>query len=543
MFTSIGKGLRIGALIALLAISSAWAQDGALGGGDTGTTVPLLMINQDSKPASDASAERIQVTFGESEKDLLTREAVQKLEAPIESLEFSNADLRNVIRIIGERLNINFIFDANDINGNITLRLRNIRLRDALDSILKTRKLAIIVDPSGIFRIVPQEQINRKTIETRTEVIQLNWIRAEDVAKTMKPFLSSDTEGRLVPNTESNSVIITDVPPQIEVVRKLIKQIDVPERQVMIEARLVDINIGALKDFQTDISVSKLNDPKDWQTGTPYLDENNEVKYATIPLQDTLGVVDNLLEGASVKGGVGTVALGDTISILGERYNLNAVFTALETRQIVQVLANPKVSTLNNLKAVIDITKKIPYTNANNDAGGQTTVMVEFQDSGIKIGVTPNITPNGFVRMNIDLSQKLDRGRAATATSLNPMPAHLIDERNATTNVIVSSGATAVLGGLRQLDTSERVDGVPWLHRVPVLGWLFKNKNYDQSKVDLLLMMTPTIVDENQRLTDKEKSYYGKIDTEWKLPDYMMDDVANQDDLSKQGGVQKNEKK
>ncbi|MEN6627587.1 MAG: secretin N-terminal domain-containing protein [Candidatus Sumerlaeia bacterium] len=542
MFTSIGKGLRIGALIALLAISSAWAQDGALGG-DTGTTVPLLMINQDSKSSSLDSAERIQVTFGESEKDLLTREAVQKLEAPIESLEFSNADLRNVIRIIGERLNINFIFDANDINGNITLRLRNIRLRDALDSILKTRKLAIIVDPSGIFRIVPQEQINRKTIETRTEVIQLNWIRAEDVAKTMKPFLSSDTEGRLVPNTESNSVIITDVPPQIEVVRKLIKQIDVPERQVMIEARLVDINIGALKDFQTDISVSKLNDPRDWQTGVPYQDENNETKYATIPLQDTLGVVDNLLEGASVKGGVGTVALGDTISILGERYNLNAVFTALETRQIVQVLANPKVSTLNNLKAVIDITKKIPYTNANNDAGGQTTVMVEFQDSGIKIGVTPNITPNGFVRMNIDLSQKLDRGRAATATSLNPMPAHLIDERNATTNVIVSSGATAVLGGLRQLDTSERVDGVPWLHRVPVLGWLFKNKNFDQSKVDLLLMMTPTIVDENQRLTDKEKSYYGKIDTEWKLPDYMMDDVANQDDLSKQDGVKKNEKK
>lgn len=540
MFTTIGKGLRIGALIALLAISSAWAQDGALGG-DTGTTVPLLMINQDSKPSADASAERIQMTFGESEKDLLTREAVQKLEAPIESLEFSNADLRNVIRIIGERLNINFIFDANDINGNITLRLRNIRLRDALDSILKTRKLAIIVDPSGIFRIVPQEQINRKTIETRTEVIPLNWIRAEDVAKTMKPFLSSDTEGRLVPNTESNSVLITDVPPQIEVIRKLIKQIDVPERQVMIEARLIDINIGALKDFQTDLSVSKLN--KNWQNGTGYIDEAGEGKLAVLPFEDTLGVVNNLLEGASVKGGVGTVALGDTISILGETYNLNAVFTALETRQIVQVLANPKVSTLNNLKAIIDITKKIPYTTANNDAGGQTTQIIEFQDSGIKIGVTPNITPNGFVRMNIELSQKLDRGRAATATASLPMPAHLIDERNATTNVIVSSGATAVLGGLRQLDTSERVDGVPWLHRVPVLGWLFKNKNYDQSKVDLLLMMTPTVVNENQRLTDQEKAYYGKIDTEWKLPDYMMDDVSNQDDLNKLGAAKKTDKK
>lgn len=554
MFKRLSNGWQIGAAAALLlaCMSPAWCQDNAIKGNPAAAPAAApqqfkVEVAPDATPKPEGvGSERIQVTFGESEKDLLTRAAVEKLNAPIESLEFSNADLRNVIRIIGERLNINFIFDAGDITGNITLRLRNVRLRDAMDSILKTRKLAIIVDPSGIFRIVPQEQINRSAIETRTEVIQLNWIPAEEVAKTMKPFLSSEKEGRLVPNKEANTIIVTDVPPQIEVIRKLIEKIDTPQREVMIEARLIDINIGALHDLSTDLSISKLNG--DYQSGpvdhtlTKTITNTDGVissviedKFTNSSLSaaDTLGVVNNILDGISVKGGTGSLALGDTINVLGTKYNLNAVFTALETRNVIQVLANPNVRTLNNLPATIDITQKIPYTEANNDAGGQTTQKIQFQDAGVKILVTPTVTSTGYVRMGIQLSQKLDRGRAATASSELPLPAHIIDERNATTNVIVSSGETAVLGGLRQLNAADRVDGVPWLHRIPLLGWLFKNKSNEQAKTDLLLMMTPTIVTSNKKLTEKEQKYYDLIDKEWNKPDYMMDDVSNEADLNK----------
>ncbi|MCE5228111.1 hypothetical protein LLG95_00760 [bacterium] len=529
MFTRKSNGWQFGVLaVLLLATCPVWGQDGAMDGKELAAGPALKVeappVNIVAAPNDAKGSERIQLTFGESEKDLLTRAAVEKLDAPIESLEFSNADLKNVIRIIGERLNINFIFDAGDIGGNITLRLRNVRLRDALDSILKTRKLAIIVDPSGIFRIVPQEQINRSVIETRTEVIQLNWIRAEDVATTMKPFLSSDKEGRLVPNMESNTVIITDVPPQIEVIRKLIEKIDIPERQVGIEARLVDVNIGALRNLSSNISVSKTNEVRDRQAGAPGYSDLNQYGL------DALGVVNNLIEGASVKSGMGTLALGDTIGIFGQDYAVNAVFTALENRDIVEILANPRVTTLNNVPANIDIVEEIPYISAAQVNNGVQTNTVEFRPAGIKILCRPIITPNDYVRMEIELDQKIFRKRVGSSND-DLYNAPQIDERKAKTNVIVRTGETAVLGGLRQQNKNESISGVPFLHRVPLLGWLFKDKRYNQTKTELILMMTPTIIRDNHKLTEKEQKFYNKIDTNWNIPDYNMEDVSTLGDL------------
>ena len=483
-----------------------------------------------------AGPERIELVFTEPEQDILPRAAGEKLDAPIESLEFANADLRNVIRIIGERLDINFIFDTDEISGAVTLRLRNVRLRDALDSILKTRRLAIIVDPSGIFRIVPQEQINRKLVETRTEVIQLNWIRSEDVEKTMQPFLSSEEDGKLVANIESNSIIVTDVPPQIQVIRDLISRIDIPERQVQIEARLIDINIGAARELKSRLSVSKLNEPGDTQDGRIMVEGVDsegipQLGLVGIPMAEPLGVVNNLLEGFSAEKGKGTLAFGEQISLFGNDFALNAAFTALESRNVVEILANPKVTTLNNVPANISIIEKIPYLESvQGPSQGTLTAEVEFEKAGVEIMVRPIVTPNDFVRLQIDLSQKIFRERVGGG-ELDP-PA--IDERMAKTNVIVEDGATVVLGGLRQMRRLEGVDGVPWLHRVPLFGWLFKDKIHDQSKTELVLMLTPRIIKAATPLTEREQEFYDKIDKNWDLPDYMMDDVSNHDDLKEQ---------
>lgn len=471
--------------------------------------------------------EKIEVTFEESEQDILTKQALEKLDVVIESLEFSNADLRNVIRIIGERLNINFIFDAEDIQGKVTLRLRNIRLRDALDSILTTRKLAIVPDDSGIFRIVPQERVGRKSVETRTEVIQLNWINAQDVQKTMEPFVSEDV-GVIVANEESNSLIITDVPPQIEVVRNLITQIDIPERQVMIEARLADINIGKAREFSTNWSMSKLNEGRDWQEGTFVVDDINQetglpiLKAAKIPYADQLDVVNNLLEGFSMSGGKGTMAFGEQVSLFGNDYSINAAFTALENNNVVEILANPRVTTLNNVPAKIQIIERIPYIEAvQGPTQGTTVAEVEFEEAGVNIMAKPIITPNGFVRMEIELEQRIFRERVGGG-ALDP-PA--IDVRDAETNVIVEDKSTVVLGGLRQKRKLEGTDGLPWFSQIPLIGWLFKDKIYDQRKTELVLMMTPTIIAKSTTLTDQEQYWYDKIDNDWHLPDYFFDET------------------
>jgi type IV pilus assembly protein PilQ len=483
-------------------------------------------------------SEKIEVTFEEPEKDILTRRAMDKLEVIIESLEFSNADLRNVIRIIGERLDINFIFDAGEISGKVTLRLRNVRLRDALDSILTTRRLAIVADRSGIFRIVPDSQVGRKAVETRTEVITLNWISSLDVKETMEPFIS-DGFGKMQANEESNTLIVTDVPPQLEVIKGLIREIDKAERQVAVEARLADVNIGAIRELGTRWTAHKPNEVNhfldgskpnqtvitefDEMTGDPIFGPLLDYQGASdFTFDDPLNIVSHLFEGFAFGGGAGALSLGDTVGVLGDNYNLNATFSFLESRNIVEILANPRVTTLNNVPAKIEIIEMIPYIEAvQGPSGNTTTNEIEFEKAGIEIQVRPIVTPNGFVRLEVEIEQRIFRERVGGG-ALDP-PA--IDLRQAETNVIVADGHTVVLGGLRSQRKLEGINGVPWLHRIPLLGWLFKEKNYDQQKLELVLMMTPRIIEEAVSITDREKYWYDKIDTDWHLPDWFFDDV------------------
>jgi type IV pilus assembly protein PilQ len=455
-----------------------------------------------------ADGPTMQMNLAEPEKDVLTRQAESKLDVQIGSLTFKETDLADVIRFIGKKLGLNFIFDAAAIQGKVTLTLQNVRVRDALDSILSAQKLAMVPDKGGIFRIVPQAQVGVKEIETKTEVIQLNWVQAADVDKTMKAFLSKD--GRIETHEESNIVIITDTPPNVANIKDLIARVDQPERQVMIEARLVDINLGNTKDLGTEWALSH---------------KRRDSSYSNTTLggdTDVLNVVNALNQGLSFNGtDGGTLAFGGTVGILGQTYDLNAVFTALETLKVVQILANPRVSTINNVLADIHITKNIPYSNTTNN-NGTTTVSYQLQETGVEIKVRPIITPNRFVRMEINLDQTIDRGAVTTPDSSNPAPMHIVDSRKATTNVIVENGATAVLGGLRQLDTTDTTKGIPWLDRIPLFGWLFKNKSSNHDRTELVLMITPKIIEDASVVTDREKVLYNRIDKSWKKAEQIM---------------------
>lgn len=503
-----------------------------------------------------STGERINMIFAKPDQDIITQQALEKLNVMIESLEFANADLQNVIRIIGERLNINFIFDAQDINGKVTLRLHNVRLKDALDSILTSRKLGIIADRSGIFRIVTDDRMGRKQVETKTEVLQLNWISAEDALKTLKPFITEGV-GKIEFNQESNSLILNDVPPQVEIIKDLITQLDKPERQVLIEARLVDINMGMLRELGTKWSATTVNRDaisthKTFTAGSPAVGATAETPSKTVvdkflggslfssetvqkladgtvvgsasipPAYGAGGAAMTLLNGLDFSKGTGTVNFGEKVGIFGKQYDLNATFTALDNKNIVQILANPRVMTLNNVPAKINLMEKIPYIQASGMTSTGTSVpTIAFEDAGVDISVKPIITPNGYVRMEIVLKQSIFRGRVGT----NALDPPQIDRRDASTTAIAADSETVVLGGLRQLRRSEQMNGVPWLSQIPLIGWLFKDKNYDQSKIELVLMMTPRIVQDNLKLTPHEKELYAQIDNNWHLPDNFFDDV------------------
>jgi type IV pilus assembly protein PilQ len=469
-----------------------------------GTDESMMTSGSFEEPASGQS---IQMDLAEPEDDVLTRAAIEKLDAEIGSLTFKDTDLSDVIRFIGRKLDLNFIFDSDVVKGKVTLTFRNVRVRDALDSILTAQKLALVPDDSGIFRIVPADRVGGQEVETRTEVIELKWVNAADVKRTMQPFLSP--HGKMELNEESNVLIITDVPPNLVNIKELIGKIDKAERQVMIEARLIDVNVGALRNLGVSWTASQANKASAKEPGAPNV--------------DVLGVANVLYEGLGYSSGVGSLALGDRVGLFGQDYNINFVMDAFESRDIVEVLANPRVTTLNNVPALISIIEKIPYQEAvQGPSQSAVTIEVEFERAGVDITVRPIITPDDFVRMEINLAQMIFRERVGT----EPLAPPRIDERKADTNVIVKSGNTVVLGGLRQIRKLEGTRAVPWLHQVPLFGWLFKNKNHDQQKTELVLMMTPTVIKDAVSLTDREKELYNRLDSQWHLPDRWFDDVA-----------------
>jgi len=441
-------------------------------------------------PASEAS----------QEEDLLKQTIFERRV----SLDFKDADLQNVIRSLAKRAGINLILTRNQVKGIVTLQLTNVRLGHAMDAILKTNSLAYIIEPGGIVRIVPLSQVKTETIEIKTEYIPINWVNAQNVQKTLSAFISD--KGQLRADQDANGIIITDVPAKVEQISALIERMDQPEKQVMIEARLVDLTEQARRDLGIVWGLTRI------VPGT--------------------GNVDSLAVGAPTAGSPKAImkSQGNSMRLFGADYNLDAQLEFLETRRLGKVLANPRVITLNNLAAKIEIKQQIPYVSAQQTAQSSVAT-ISFKETGVILDVTPNITNHGYVRMELKPEQKVKTGSAVASAILgnaaqigtvNEVP--IIDERKVESNVIVKDEETVILGGLRQLDNTNSEEGTPWLMHVPVIGHLFKSTNDEMRKTELVLFITPHIV-KDPTLTAAELRQYEMIDYNWDLPGYFYDET------------------
>ncbi|MEO8377154.1 MAG: type II and III secretion system protein [Candidatus Sumerlaeota bacterium] len=195
---------------------------------------------------------------------------------------------------------------------------------------------------------------------------------------------------------------------------------------------------------------------------------------------------------------------------------MNFQIAAQEERGEAQVLANPTVLSLNNMPAKVEIKRQIPYLSAiNSDQGSIGTV--SFIDVGTEVNILPRITNNGYVQMAIEPNQIIDTGLRVVNTPVT-------DERNVTASVIVKDEQTIALGGLREFTATASETGVPFLMRLPVLSWLFKNQENNQRKTELYLFVTPHIV-KDPTPTAYQMGLYDKIDYNWDLPDYYFDQV------------------
>jgi type II secretory pathway component GspD/PulD (secretin) len=472
------------------------------------------------------------------------------------SLTFKDADLQNAIRILARHADLNLVLDPNQIKGRVTLELNNVAVGPALGSILHTNELEMVREPGGIYRVVPARLVRRTA--TREEVtvhIPLNWVTAEDVKKVLDPIV----QGNLGVDNLGNALILTDSPLRVEELVNVIGRIDKPEKQVMLEARLVEMNtdlsrgLGITWDLaKVDQNISKEalglpissvlgqqpvvygydpvsgapltygrpvigNVPTAGQLSNPFSYDQRSLTGVggnAVTGMDSLRVIENLAnETRGAKW-----AFGKDVSIFGTAFQLSALLEAAESANLAKTLVAPRVVSVNNQRANISINRQIPYKSTVIGAGGAQSDTWSYEQIGITMNITPNITNNDYVRMRIEPTQRILIGQVGSARPT-------VDERVSVTNVIVHDEDTAVVAGLRQQSFTESGLGVPWIQQVPVLGWLFKSKTYGNRKTDLMAFVTPHIIKETQALTDNEKQRYNEIDVQWDLPDYFFDDV------------------
>jgi type IV pilus assembly protein PilQ len=499
---------------------------------------------------------------------VLTDEIARKR---IENLRFRETPLQDALRLIASKADLNLLFNPDNpkIKRLITAELKNVALGDALEAILRVNELAAVQE-GDIIQIVDREDVVEEKVELDVRVRPLNWVRAKNLETTLEDFVSASAGAQLKSDEESNVIIIKDTQKNIVRLLKLIDKLDIPEKQVMVEMRLVDYNLSLGREQGIDWnllrpdtqSIQQVNGQLDQLNragllrGGGYEDETeNLFSNALINAVDdpvTInedGTISNLVSLASpappianlagqVSGldvdGVGVRAptvsgsafswdWGTDISVFGQRFNLEVALQLLEQRNIVSVLANPRVVTLNNIPAVIEVIRREPYFETTESQAGNVSSSVSFEDIGIRLNVTPNITNNDYVRMKLEPEQFISRG--AITSPDGTASAIRVDRRNATTNVIVHDEDTIALGGLRSLERSDNETGVPWVARAPVVGWLFKNSIRSSVKTELMLFVRPKIIKE-LGLSEQEQGRYDEIDMSWVLPDYFYDDAS-----------------
>ncbi|HEY8878366.1 MAG TPA: type IV pilus secretin PilQ [Roseateles sp.] len=444
------------------------------------------------------------------------------------SLNFQNIEVRALLQVIADFTNFNVV-TSDTVTGSVTLRLKDVPWDQALDIIMQAKGLGL-KKSGNVLWIAPKEELatkERLDLEAkaaiaqleplRTQSFQLNYVKAEDIAKglTGQGVGSSSSggsntggtsgtrilsaRGSVIFEPRTNQLFVSDVPSKLEEIQAMIAKIDIPVRQVLIEARIVEANDKFGRALGVKLGV---NDLRGQQGGIPgySVGGGNYVtvggNYAGIGTQTNQGgtasynntqfinLPANTSSDSFSNGNAATVALS-LFSATANRF-LNLELSALESDGKGKVVSSPRIITADQVKAIIEQGEELPYQVAT--ASGATSV--SFRKANLKLEVTPQITPEGSVILSVDVT-KDSRG------TLTPQ-GYAINTKHAQTQVLVENGGTVVIGGIYTQDEGETINKVPVLGDVPLLGNLFKNKTRTTAKTELLIFLTPKVVSERQ---------------------------------------------
>ena len=427
------------------------------------------------------------------------------------SLNFQNIEVRSLLQVIADFTNFNVV-TSDTVTGNLTLRLKDVPWDQALDIILQAKGLGlrksgnvIWIAPKDELAIKEQAELEASKKKTelepvRTQGFQLNYTKAEEITKALSAqggaggattrLLSS--RGSAIADQRTNQLFVTDVPSKLEEIQALIAKVDIPVRQVLIEARIVEANDSFGKSLGVKLG---FNDQRGVRGGTPGWG-GNENRVAIGGNLSGVGGVTRQGGDASLGNAnfVNLPALGQggnspatfALSIFGAASNrfLNLEISALEADGKGKIVSSPRIITADQIKAFISQGTKIPFQKATSS--GATAV--EFIEASLKLEVTPQITPEGNIIMDV----KINKDSLGTLTALG----REINVKEIKTQVLVENGGTVVIGGIYEQEESNSTSKVPLLGDLPYVGNLFKTNTKTQNRTELLVFLTPKVVTE-----------------------------------------------
>ncbi|BAJ03979.1 type IV pilus biogenesis protein PilQ [Shewanella violacea DSS12] len=408
------------------------------------------------------------------------------------SLNFQSISVRTVLQIIADYNDFNLV-TSDTVEGEITLRLDDVPWDQALDLILQTKGLGKRIE-GNILMIAPSEELAiresqqlKNQLEVQelaplyTEYLQINYAKAADIAELLKGEDSSllTSRGSATVDERTNTLLVKDTEDTLENIHRLIEVLDIPIRQVLIEARMVTVKDNVSEDLGIQWGIT---DQQGTRGTSGSIEGAESIAGGLIPaLADRLNV--------ALPAPAGAASIAFHVARLADGTILDMELSALEQENKGEIIASPRIMTSNQKAAYIEQGVQIPYVESSS-SGAAT---VSFKKAVLSLRVTPQITPDNRVILDLEITQ--DSQGEVVATPLGE--AVSIDTQRIGTQVLVNHGETIVLGGIYQQNLISRVSKVPILGDIPFLGFLFRSTSDKNERQELLIFVTPKIISED----------------------------------------------
>lgn len=454
---------------------------------DTELVIEVRQVTQDPKKAA--------------QKDAFTGEKL--------SLNFQSIDVRQVLQVIADFTNFNVV-TSDSVAGTVTLRVQNVPWDQILDIIMRSKGLAMR-KTGNVLWVAPKEEIaakeklefesqitNEKIEPLRTQSFQLNFAKASEVGPQLTAGGTAEggggrilsARGSVIAEPRTNQLFVTDVASKLDQVTQLIAKVDVPVRQVLIEARIVEASSDFAKNLGAKLGGMDLRASRGGDGGYQLIGENRVAfgtNYANAlsasgatSTMDASSSFVNLPAGGV--GGFGAATFAGTLFSAASNRVLALELSALESDGRGKIISSPRVIAYDKTKAVIQQGVEIPYQMATSS--GATAV--SFRKAVLKLDVVPQITPDGNISLELDVS----KDSVGTITAAGPS----IDTKQIRTQVLVESGGTVVIGGIYTEELQEKDTKVPFFGDLPGVGVLFQNKSKVTKKSETLVFITPRLI-------------------------------------------------